>query len=48
MFVQKNLFPSHEMIVSPRETFHTEQREEDVRVEAEADGPHPGENNALC
>lgn len=39
--VQKNLLPSDEMIISLRKTFHTEQREDKVHVDAEAVAPEP-------
>lgn len=39
--VQRNLFPSDQMIISLRETFHTEPREENVHVDSEDDVPQP-------
>lgn len=38
--VQRNLFPSGQMIISLRKRFHTERRE-DVHVDSEDDVPQP-------
>lgn len=46
--VQRNLFPSGEMVLSLRKMFHTEQLEDKVHVDTEDDVPQPPVRRKKC